>query len=206
MGRPYTGADYTTSAYQLQVGDLRRRGVIVRGKTVRATMSWPDGGPILDMESTWTGAAPTLSLEFRLQEANGSVETWTQRIELQTAPSPLQGELLYFICPRSGKRCRKLYRAYHSHGFYSRTAFSYRLYYPVQASSRMKKPDRQLQAVERRLAKLQAMRSTDTYQGRPTKRAHRITQLEEEAERLRVLSWSPEFMPKAIRHLFPSIL
>lgn len=179
---------------------------MVRGKTVRATITWPDGGPTLNMESTWTGAAPTLSLEFRLREANGSVETWTQRIELQTAPSPLQGELLYFICPRSGKRCRKLYRAYHSHGFYSRTAFSYRLYYPVQASSRMDKPGRQLQAVERRLAKLQAMRSTATYQGKPTKRAQRITQLEEEAERLEELRWSPEYVPKSFLGLFSKLL
>ena len=174
---------------------------MVRGKTVRATITWPDGGPTLDMESTWTDREQSLSISFRLGE-----ESWTQRIALQTFPSPLQGELLYFICPRSGKRCRTLYRAYHSHGFYSRTAFSYRLYYPAQASSRMDKPGRQLQAVERRLAKLQAMRSTATYQGKPTKRAQRIAQLEEEAERLEVLRWSPEFLPKAIRHLFPSLL
>lgn len=206
MGRPYTGADYTTSAYQLQVGDLRRRGVMVRGKTVRATITWPDGGPTLDVESTWTGAAPSLSLEFRLREANGSVETWTQRIELQTAPSPLQGELLYFICPRSGKRCRKLYRAYHSHGFYSRTAFSYRLYYPVQASSRMKKPDRQLQAVERKLSRLKAKRRTSTYLGQPTRRAVRIVQLQEEAERLEELRWSPEYVPKSLQGLLSSLL
>ena len=206
MGRPYTGADYTTSAYQLRVGDLRRGGVIRKGRTVRATITWADGGPTLNIESNWTGAAPSLSLEFRLREANGSVETWTQRIELQTAPSPLQGELLYFICPRSGKRCRKIYRAYHSRGFYHRTAFSYRLYYPVQASSWMKRPDRQLQAVERRLDKLLAMRSTATYQDRPTKRAQQIAQLKEEAERLEELRWSPEYMPKAIRHLFPSLL
>ena len=160
----------------------------------------------MNTESTWTDREQSLSLEFRLQEGNGSVETWTQRIELQTDPSPLQGELLYFICPRSHKRCRKIYRAYHSHGFYSRTAFGYRLYYPVQASSRMKKPDRQLQAVERRLEKLQAQRRTSTYLGQPTRRAVRIAELQEEAERLETLRWSPEFMPKAIRHLFPSLL
>jgi hypothetical protein len=201
MGRPYTGADYTTSAYQLQVGDLRRRGVIVRGKTVRATMSWPDGGPTLDMESTWTDREQSLSLSFRLGE-----ETWTQRIAIQTAPSPLQGELLYFLCPRSGKRCRKLFRAYHSHGFYHRTAFGYRLYYPQQASSTYKRADRQLLAAERKLATLQAKRRTSTYLGQPTRRAVRIAELQEEAERLEVLRWSPQFMPKAIRHLFPSLL
>ena len=201
MGRPYTGADYTTNAYQLQVGDLRRRGVIVRGKTVRATMSWPDGGPTLDMESTWTDREQSLSLSFRLGE-----ETWTQRIAIQTAPSPLQGELLYFLCPRSGKRCRKLFRAYHSHGFYHRTAFGYRLYYPQQASSTYKRADRQLLAAERKLATLQAKRRTSTYLGQPTRRAVRIAELQEEAERLEVLRWSPQFMPKAIRHLFPSLL
>ena len=206
MGRPYTGADYTTSAYQLRVGDLRRGGVIRKGRTVRATITWADGGPTLNIESSWTGAAPSLSLEFRLREANGSVETWTQRIELQTAPSPLQGELLYFICPRSGKTCRKLYRAYHSHGFYHRTAFSYRLYYPQQASSTYKRADRQLLAAERKLEKLQAKRRTSTYLGQPTRRAVRIAQLQEEAERLEVLRWSPQFMPKGIRHLFPSFL
>ena len=201
MGRPYTGADYTTNAYQLQVGDLRRRGVIVRGKTVRATMSWPDGGPTLDMESTWTDREQSLSLSFRLGE-----ETWTQRIAIQTAPSPLQGELLYFLCPRSGKRCRKLFRAYHSHGFYHRTAFGYRLYSPQQASSTYKRADRQLLAAERKLATLQAKRRTSTYLGQPTRRAVRIAELQEEAERLEVLRWSPQFMPKAIRHLFPSLL
>ena len=201
MGRPYTGTDYTTSAYQLQVGDLRRRGVIARGRTVRATMSWPDGGPTLDVESTWTDREQGLSISFRLGE-----ESWTQRIALQTSPSPLQGELLYFICPRSGKRCRKLYRAYHSHGFYHRTAFGYRLYYPQQASSTYKRADRQLLAAERKLATLQAKRRTSTYLGQPTRRAVRIVELLEEAERLRVLSWSPEFLPKAIRHLFTSLL
>lgn len=201
MGRPYTGADYTTSAYQLKVGDLRRRGVIVHGRTVRATITWPDGGPTLDIESTWTDREQSLSLSFRLGE-----ESWTQRIALQTSPSPLQGELLYFICPRSGKTCRKLYRAYHSRGFYHRTAFGYRLYYPQQASSTYKRADRQLLAAERKLEKLQAKRRTSTYLGQPTRRAVRIAQLQEEAERLEVLRWSPQFMPKAIRHLFPSLL
>lgn len=160
----------------------------------------------MNTESTWTEQERSLSLKFRLREANGSEETWTQRIELHTDPSPLQGELLYFICPRSGKRCRKIYRAYHSHGFYHRNAFGYRLYYPVQASSRMDRPDRQLQAVERRLEKLQAKRRTSTYRGQPTRRAVRIAQLQEEAGRLEDLRWSPQFMPKAIRHLFPSLL
>jgi hypothetical protein len=201
MGRPYTGADYTTSAYQLRVGDLRRGGVIVHGRTVRATITWAEGGPTLDIESTWTDREQSLSLSFRLGE-----ESWTQRIALQTSPSPLQGELLYFICPRSGKTCRKLYRAYHSRGFYHRTAFGYRLYYPQQASSTYKRADRQLLAAERKLEKLQAKRRTSTYLGQPTRRAVRIAQLQEEAERLEVLRWSPQFMPKGIRHLFPSLL
>lgn len=201
MGRPYTGTDYVGAGLSLEVGYFRRNRIVVRGETVKATLRW-GSGEVLDVESTWTAAEPVLSLSFL--DTDG--ERWTQRIELRRAPSPLQGELLYFICPRSGKSCRKLYRAYYSRGFYHRTAFTYRLLYPQQGSSKMSLPDRQLQAVERKLSRLQAMRRTSTYLGQPTRRAVRIAQLQQEAERLEALRWSPQFMPKAIRHLFPSLL
>ena len=136
-------------------------------------MSWPDG-PTLEVESTWTEQEWSLFLKFHLEEDREEPITWTQRIHLQTSPSNLgQGEVLYFICPRTGKRCRKIYRAYHSRGFYHREAFHRPLYYPVQASSFYKKPDRQFLSVERSLEKLKAKRPTFTYLGKPTRRALR---------------------------------
>jgi len=201
MGRQYTGADYTTSAYQLDTGQLRRSGVIVEGSTVRATMTWPDG-PTVEMESTWTEQERSLFLKFRLEEYREEPIEWTQRIHLQTNPSNLgQGEVLYFTCPRTGKRCRKIYRAYHSRGFYHREAFHRPLYYPVQASSLYKKPDRQFCSVERSLEKLKAKRSTSTYLGKPTRRSLRTNKLQEELYRLEELRWSDEYVPKAIRNL-----
>lgn len=201
MGRPYTGTDYTTAALTLKVGELRRSGVLTQGREVTATMSWTSG-EVLTIESTWTAATPSLLLSFR--DTDG--ETWTQRVELRTAPSPLQGTLLFFVCPRSGRTCRKLYRAYYSRGFFHREAFRYRLYYPQQASSKMRLPDRQLQAVERKLSRLQAKRRTTTYRGQPTRRAVRIAQLQEKAEHLEELRWSPEYIPKSFRELFSKVL
>jgi len=205
MGRRYTGADYTTTAYQLDAGHLRRSGVVVPGKVVRSTMTWPDGAQ-LHVESTWTEQEQSLSLQARMEGGYGEEQTWTQRIELRTFPSNLgQGELLSFVCPRSGKGARKLYRAYYSTGFYHREAFFRRVYYPLQASSWMKLPDRRYLATERKLEKLQAMRRTSTYRGQLTRRAGRIAKLREDLDQLEEIRWSPEYLPKALRGLLTQL-
>ena len=201
MGRPYRGTDYVGAGPSLEVGHLRRNRIIVQGQTVKATLRWASG-EVLDIESDWTREEPTLSLSF----LDTDRESWTQRIAMRTAQSPLQGTLLYFVCPRSGKTCRKLYRAYYSRGFFHREAFTYRLYYPQQGSSKMSLPDRQLQAVERKLSRLKAKRRTSTYLGQPTRRAVRIAQLQEEALRLEELRWSPEYVPKSFLGLFSKLL
>ena len=201
MGRPYRGTDYVGAGLSLEVGHLRRNRIIVQGQTVKASFRW-GSGEVLDIESNWTREEPTLSLSF----LDTDRESWTQRIAMRTAQSPLQGTLLYFVCPRSGKTCRKLYRAYYSRGFFHREAFTYRLYYPQQGSCKMKLPDRQLQAVERKLSRLKAKRRTSTYLGQPTRRAVRIAQLQEEAFRLEELRWSPEYVPKSFLGLFSKLL
>lgn len=201
MGRPYAGTDYVGAGLTLEVGHLRRHRVLVPGRKVEAIIRWPSG-EVLTIEGHWTTEEPYLSLSF--QDTDRS--TWTQRIAMRTAQSPLQGTLLYFVCPRSGKTCRKLYRAYYSRGFFHREAFTYRLYYPQQGSSKMSLPDRQLQAVERKLSRLKAKRRTSTYLGQPTRRAVRIAQLQEEAFRLEELRWSPEHVPKSFLGLFSKLL
>ena len=204
MGRPYTGADYTTNAYQLDAGQLRRSGVIVPGSTVRATMSWPDG-PTLEVESTWTETERSLFLKFRLEEDREKPIEWTQRIYLKASPSNLgRGEVLFFYCPRTGKTCRKIYRAYHSRGFFHREAFHRPLYYPVQASSMFKKVDRQYAAAERKLESLRTKRRSTTYRGRATRRAERREKAIAEVCRLEDLRWSLDYFPKRLREFFTS--
>ena len=69
----------------------------------------------------------------------------------------------------------------------------------------MRLPERQLQAVERKLSRLKAKRRTSTYLGQPTRRAVRIAQLQEEAERLEEIRWSPEYLPKSLQELLSSL-
>lgn len=205
MGRKYTGADYTTNAYQLDAGQLRRSGVIVPGKTVQATITWPDGAQ-LQVESTWTDQERSLRLQARMEGGYGEEQTWTQRIQLRSQPSNLgKGEVLSFVCPRSGKGARKLYRAYYSTGFYHREAFFRPVYYPLQGSSWMKLPDRRYVLTESRLEKLQAKRRTTTYRGQLTRRAVRIAQLQEKLYQLEELRWSPEYIPKSLQGLLHSL-
>jgi hypothetical protein len=61
-------------------------------------------------------------------------ESINYNVRLISIPSNLgKGEILYFVCPTTGKRCRKLYR--NSKYFLHREAFRY-LYYEKQNESK----------------------------------------------------------------------
>jgi hypothetical protein len=202
MGRPYTGADYTTSALRLDIRHLVRWGLIAKGRTAHTSITYTDGAEV-KLEARDTGESRrTLSITFRLRDYSGSLETWNQEVELQALPSNLgKGEVLYFYCSRSGKRCRILYRAYHSKGFYHREAFRYRLYYPLQVIGKLERANTQYFATEKRLDRLHTKRKQSTYKGLPTQRETKKEQLYEQLEELDNLRWSPQCMPKRLRGL-----
>jgi hypothetical protein len=124
-----------------------------------------------------------------------------ERIYMHGVRSNLgRGWVLYFICPRTGKPCRILYRAYHSTRWLSREAFSYRLYYPQQAEPAWGRHPVREANVERKLDRLYSMRATTTYNGKPTRRALHIAKLLAEAEWLALLSWHPSSLPPTLAH------
>ena len=52
--------------------------------------------------------------------------------------------------------------------------------------------------MESKLDRLYSMRATDTYMGKPTRRALRIAKLEEQAERLAMHMWHPTSLPPSL--------
>ena len=202
MGRPYTGADYTTSARKLKLKDLLRGGVIRMGETVEAVLSWGTS-PAVRIRSTYLPKEKFLELTYQDQDGT----SWTQRVELTTLPSNLgRGEVVYFLCPRSGKRCRILYQAYHSRGFYHREAFSYRLYYPSQAVGKLERANDRYHRAEAQLMAMDRTRKQETYQGKPTRRTLKREKLLSQLEELDNLRWSPEYIPKRLQAVLGELL
>jgi hypothetical protein len=61
---------------------------------------------------------------YTLTKPSGEEFKLDYKIQLTSIPSNLgRGEVLYFVCPTSGRRARILYRAYGSHYFKSRQAY-----------------------------------------------------------------------------------
>jgi hypothetical protein len=194
MGRDATGIDYTTTAPRLELSVLLKAGYFRDRATCSGGWSWSNGERA-EVVTARTGPNAHLDITTHLSQG-GQVH---ERIYMHGVRSNLgRGWVLYFICPRTGKLCRILYRAYHSTMWRSREAFSYRLYYPQQAESGWGRYLTREGRVSAKLERLYSMRATTTCKGKPTRRALRMAKLEEQAERLALHMWHPASLPPAL--------
>jgi len=127
----------------------------------------PDGN--IDIKVNTVEERPYLELDYK---ANGTPINY--RVRLVTIPSNLGiGLIWYFLCPVTGKRCRKLYLA--GNYFYHRTA--YRGMYEKQVQS---KKYRELEKVcyffktDKLNEQLNAKNFKQTYNGIPTRNYLRL--------------------------------
>jgi hypothetical protein len=99
------------------------------------------------------------------------------RVQLVTAPSNLgKGFVWYFVCPRTGKRCRKLYLA--DTYFFHRTAFKGCMYEKQTQSKKSRYLDQTLGAYFRSdqlFEQLYKKHFKKQYAGKPTKKYLKLT-------------------------------
>lgn len=195
MGRYYTGIDYTTTAPRLELSALLKAGYFRDRATCAGAWSW-NNGERAEVVTARTGPNAHMDVTTYLSDG-GQVH---ERIYMHGVRSNLgRGWVLYFICPRTGKPCRILYRAYHSTTWRSREGFSYRLYYPQQAESGWGRYLTREGRLSAKLERLYAMRATTTCKGKPTRRALRIARLEDEMERIQHAAMDPANMHPLLR-------
>lgn len=124
------------------------------------------------------------------------------KVRLQAVPSNLgAGEVLYFICPASGRRCRALYLAPGSTEFISRDAYSPPLYYPLQTSAKRDRSNTRYFAIQETIESLSKGRAAYDYSGERTRRAARLDRLrnqKEEADALRLLDMLTPIIQRVI--------
>lgn len=133
MGRFPTGVMTTQSAERIELKYLLKHGLIQKGyQASNIEMSWNSGNEI-KIETCYSKSAKYIRLMYhRVNEERD----YDYKIQLTTVPSNLgKGEILYFICPVSGKRCKVLYRAYGCNIWKSREAYQVRIYYNSQINS-----------------------------------------------------------------------
>lgn len=107
------------------------------------------------------------------------------RVQLVSIPSNLgKGVIWFFVCPHTGKRCRKLYLG--SSYFYHRSAFNGCMYEKQTQSKKSRELDKTFGAYyyanDKIFEQLYQKHFKKYYAGKPTKRYLRITKLLSRAE------------------------
>lgn len=162
------------------------------------TITWSTGASIsFTLKKNNYGLSVYLDYQKTIE---GKQEPINYKIEIETLTSNLgKGEIYYFRCPFTFKRCKILYMGYGSLYFKSRKAYNYRLYYPSQLSSRLDKHNDKYWSLERSLEKLYIKHPKTHYKGKVTHAQKRIENLENKKNYHDQMRW--RVLPKSIMNM-----
>lgn len=204
MGRWSKGAVTTGEVLRIELSYLLQQGIIKKNCEILSGLSWTSGAQIRIETSYNTKAGSYIRLIYSSIDRDGNKTDHDYKIQLDTVPSNIgKGDVIYFICPVSGNRCRILYMAYGSAIWKSRATYKNRIYYQCQASSKMSHSNDRYWKLEKELEKLhKSRRKQYAYRGKPTKFALRLLKISGLMQKYDHLRWSPENMPKSLRKFF----
>lgn len=201
MGQKPKGVETIWSSDRINIQTLRREGIFKKGTTIQATISWRENS--MSIVSSWIGEEPSLRLIYQVNSTwMREPKKYDYQIKIARTPSNLgQGELLYFICPETGRRCRTIYRAYGSHIFKHREAYRERIYYPLQLEEHLYRETAKYFNYERKIEKLQEMREASSYDGKPTRRSLRMDRLQAKLWEADIRRWDISNWPATLRKI-----
>lgn len=145
-------------------------------ETLKAgTLSWSQNGKeigSISIKSNMTAGQPYIQLSYTYNKE----ESVNYKVRLVSVPSNLGvGKLWYFLCPETGKRCRKLYGA--GKYFLHREAYPDAMYESQTYSKLMRNMDRYFSlyySMDDLWSELHSKGFTTHYNGKPTKRYKEI--------------------------------
>lgn len=108
MSKPCTFPSLYDESLQISITKLKELGYLKPDQIISGILNWSrNGNPIgrISFTSDFTGYPPFVELDYKYGE-----EPRKYRVLLSSIPSNLnRGVIWYFICPKTYKRCRKLY-------------------------------------------------------------------------------------------------
>lgn len=206
MGRHSTGAETCEGSKRIDLSFLLKLKHFQKDRSISGTIKWTDkhGGDCgnIHIISYHTDEEKYLQLKYTLTDHRTQQKIdYDYKIMLTSVPSNLgKGEVLYFLCPETGKRCKILYMAYGSHKWKSRAAYPHRIYYDSQTSAKKSIENDRYWAITKRLEKLEGQRYQKlTYKGQPTKRALLLERLRKEQAYYDRVRWGLHNFPLSLQ-------
>jgi hypothetical protein len=197
MGRS-SSATVIANTTRLELSYLIKQGFIRKDCSNQGAIEWGNGNSVY-VKSYYGLDEAYIDLKYKYQD-----QVIEHRIKLVLVPSNLgKGDVLYFICPQTHKRCRILYLCDGTPVFKSREAYSKRIYYESQRSSYLQYHNDKYWSYKTKLETLYEKSKKSHYRGKPTRLEHRIEKLE--SKRIYHDSMMFSRMPASMRSLFSSL-
>jgi len=184
LPKPYTSPTLYNDALQLRISRLKEWGYLEQGQTMSGTITWStNGNPTgsISIRTNTQSEQPYVELDYKFKD-----EPRNYKVYLTSTPSNLnRGEIWYFNCPQTNKRCRKLYSI--GGFFFHREAFNGCMYESQTQSKKYRELDKTLGAYfksDSLYSELYKKHFKKTYAGKPTKRYLRIIEQIQQAENI----------------------
>jgi len=184
MPKPHTFPTLLDAVKTVSISFLTKHRYLKPKQWQRGTITWSSNenktGSISIRVNTQS-EQPYIELDYKYNEA-----PINYRVQLVSAPSNLgKGFVWYFVCPHTGKRCRKLYLA--DTYFYHRAAFRGCMYEKQTQSKKSRYLNKTLGVYfrsEQLFEQLYKKHFKKQYAGKPTKKYLKLTQQIQRAERI----------------------
>ncbi len=194
MGRWSTGAITTGECMKVNISTFAKE--IKQGHhSFTGSMEYSNGATIgIALKNEFGQLTASLKYTHTIGEEKNNVD---YQIRIVSVRSNLgKGEVYYFLCPFSFKRCKTLYMGYNSLYFKSREAYSHPIYYPSQLSSHNDRHNDIYWRLERKLPTLREQHPKRHYRGKKTKPQLRLERLRQKQYFHDEMRWT--FLPKAL--------
>lgn len=174
MPKPHTFPTLYNEALQIHISKLKDWGYLDKKQTKSGTINWSKNGNLtgsISIQANTHSEQPYIELDYKHRD-----EPLNYKVYLTSTPSNLnRGEIWYFICPQTKKRCRKLYSI--GGYFLHREAFNGCMYETQTQSKKYRQLDKTLGAYfksDNLYSELYKKNFKKTYAGKPTKKYLRI--------------------------------
>jgi hypothetical protein len=182
MPKPHTFPTLYNEALQLHISKLKGWGYLTPGQIKSGTLDWSRNGNLtgsISIRANTLSERPYIELDYKYRD-----EPRNYKVYLTSTPSNLnKGEIWYFICPQTNKRCRKLYSI--GGCFFHREAFKGCLYETQTQSKKYRALEKTLGVYfksDELYSELYKKNFKKTYAGKPTKKYLRIIEQIQKAE------------------------
>ena len=186
MPKPHTFPTLFDEVKTVSISFLTKHGYLKPNQWQSGTVTWSRNGNktgSISIQVNIQSEQPYIELDYKCNEA-----PIKYRVQLVSAPSNLgKGVVWYFVCPRTGKRCRKLYLA--DTYFYHRSAFRGCMYEKQTQSKKSRYLDKMIGAyfkTDQLFEQLYKKNFKKQYVGKPTKKYLRIVNQITKAEGINI--------------------